>query len=162
MDRSFSRAGFVGPALMTVVIAVGAACGSAAEDGSDAGEMGDMPGMSAPAGGSMGDTMGGGMMETMRMHMEGMTGLPADSLAALLPTHRQMVANMLSQMNREMSDMNMAADASWTATVDSLRADLTSMPRMGADEIAGVMPAHLERVERLISMHGAMMRRMGM
>jgi hypothetical protein len=35
--------------------------------------------------------------------------------------HRQMVANMISQMNREMRDMNAAGDAAWTATIDSVR-----------------------------------------
>jgi hypothetical protein len=77
-----------------------------------------------------------------------------------MPQHRQMVANLLAQMNREMSSMNMGADATWTATVDSIRSDLTSLPRMTADEMAATMPAHRARVERLMAMHQAMMGRM--
>jgi hypothetical protein len=60
-------------------------------------------------------------------------------------------------MNREMRDMNMTTDAAWNAMVDSLRSDLIRMPGMGAAELATLMPAHRERVERLMSMHAAMM-----
>ncbi|HUP53704.1 MAG TPA: hypothetical protein VM198_14580 [Longimicrobiales bacterium] len=155
---TFARKGaFVPLALTAVVTSLLAACG-AEEQGNETGDMGDMPGMSAPAE----EPAPSGMMESMRAHMERMSALPADGFAAVLPTHRQMVANMLSQMNREMSSMNMAADTAWTAVVDSLRSDLTRMPGMGAAELATLMPAHRERVQRLMSMHAAMMGRMGM
>jgi hypothetical protein len=54
----------------------------------------------------------------------------------------------------------MTADAAWTATVDSLRQDLTRMPDLGGGEIAAMMPAHRARVERLIESHRTMTRRM--
>jgi len=138
--------------LVLVVLLVGTACG-----GSDDADMGDMPGMSStPAGsGGAGEDSAG-----MRAHMERMSSMTADSMLATMPEHRQMVANMLAQMNREMSSMNMGADAAWTATVDSIRSDLTSMPNMTADQLAAMMPAHRARVERLMSMHGTMMGRM--
>ena len=155
---TFARnGGFVPLALMAAVTSLFAACG-AEEQGDETEGMGDMPGMSAPAE----EPGAGGMMQGMRTHMERMAALPGDSLAAVLPMHRQMVANMLSQMNREMSSMNMPADTAWSAVVDSLRSDLTRMPAMGAAELAALMPAHHERMQRLMSMHAEMMGGMGM
>jgi hypothetical protein len=75
----------------------------------------------------------------------------------MLPIHRQMAANMIAQMNREMGGMNMGADAGWTATVDSLRQDLVRMPEMGGSELQSFVPAHHARLERLMQMHQAMM-----
>lgn len=77
-------------------------------------------------------SMDDGMMERMRGHMEAMGSLPADSLGDMLPTHRQMVANMLAQMNREVREMEMSADSAWDATVDSLRSDLDAYARCGS------------------------------
>ena len=113
---------------------------------------GTMPGMQGMSG-----TQGGGMMEEMQAHMRSMQGAGGDSLRAMLPVHRQMAANMIAQMNREMRDMNMAADGGWTATVDSLRQDLIRMPEMGAPELQSFMAAHRARLARLMQMHGAMM-----
>lgn len=133
-----------------------AACGGdePATDG-----MGDMPGMNGaePAGDVAND-----MRAEMSAHLDRMTAMPADSLTMGLSTHRQMVANMLAQMNREMRDMNMGADAAWNATVDSLRSDLTAMPDMSGAELARLFPTHRGRVERLMSMHAAMMGAMRM
>ena len=142
-----------------------AACG-----GSDAArEKAAAPPAAAPAGEGaapgmqgMGGMQGGGMMEEMQAHMRSMQGAGGDSLKAMLPTHRQMAANMIAQMNREMRDMNMTADAGWTATVDSLRQDLVRMPEMDAEELRGFMSAHEGRLNRLMEMHGEMMRKMGM
>ena len=74
----------------------------------------------------------GGMMDMEHMH-------------AMMPQHRQMVANMLARMNREMQEMNMASDTAWSATVDSLRQDLTRMPEMNAEELHASMPEHRRR-----------------
>ena len=114
------------------------------------------------AGQGMGDMqgMGGGMMEEMSAHMQVMGRVAPDSMRAMLPMHRQMVANMLSQMNGEMRQMNMASDAAWTATVDSLRQDLVRMPELSAGELKAMMPAHEGRVSRLAAMHAAMMKGM--
>jgi hypothetical protein len=102
------------------------------------------------------------MMQQMQSHMATMQGMGADSMYAMLPTHRQMLANMIAQMNREMRDMNMAADTPWSAIADSLRQDLVRMPEMGAQELHTFMPEHHGRVMRLVEMHRAMMGRMRM
>lgn len=71
--------------------------------------------------------------------------------------HRQMAANMLTQFNREMAQMNMPDDAAWRATVDSLRQDLARMPEWSAAEMQQMLPGHRARMLRLMEVHGSMM-----
>jgi hypothetical protein len=47
-----------------------------------------------------------------------------------------MADSMISSMNEDMRRMNMATDSAWTATVDSLRQDLSRMRAMPASKIA--------------------------
>lgn len=117
--------------------------------------MQDMPGM---GGMQRGRTMD--MMTQMQSQMQMMQAMSADSMHAVMPQHRQMVANMLAQMNREMQEMNMPGDTGWNATVDSLRQDLTRMPDMNAQELHAFMPEHRRRVMSLMEMHRTMMGRM--
>ena len=105
---------------------------------------------------------GGGMMEQMQAHMRMMDGAGADSMQAMLPMHRQMVANMISQFDREMREMNMPGNAGWEATIDSLRQDNVRMPEMSASELGVFMPEHRARVMRLMEMHRSMMGNMRM
>lgn len=98
-----------------------------------------------------------GMTAQMRTHLQAMRGAGGDSLKAMLPVHRQMVANMLAEMNREMRQMNMTADPAWTATVDSLRQDLVRLPGMDVAELQSAMPGHKARLDRLMEMHQTMM-----
>lgn len=84
------------------------------------GGMQSMEGMQGmQRGDSAGGMMGGmsGMGPEMQAHMQRMMGgMTGEQMKAMLPMHRQMVANTLSRMNGEMRQMNMAADAGWTAT----------------------------------------------
>jgi hypothetical protein len=129
--------------------------GSVGASAADTGGMKGMEGMSM-------DGMEGGMDEAMRSHMQSMQGATGDSLMAMMPMHRQMAANMLSRMNREMGEMNMPGDAAWTAVVDSVRQDLARMPEMSASELQSFMPAHEGRLNRLSEMHRTMMANMDM
>ncbi|MGH7481388.1 MAG: hypothetical protein ACRELV_04485 [Longimicrobiales bacterium] len=143
-----------------------AACGRRGPDASETAEddMSDMPGM-----GAMEDMEGmggmqegeGDMMTRMEAHMRMMQRMSGDSVQGMLSTHRQMAANMIAQMNREMRDMDMPADEAWNATVDSLRSDLVAMPAMSAAELEALMPAHHRRIMRLMEMHREMMSGMG-
>ena len=138
-----------------------AACGTEPEQTRNAAD----PGESGPESAEGMEGMGGmqdGMMEQMMAHMQTMDGAGADSLQAMMPMHRQMAANMLARMNREMRDMNMTADAAWNATVDSLRQDLTRMPELTGSELETLIPAHRTRMMRLVEMHRAMMSEMQM
>lgn len=116
--------------------------------------MQEMPGM--------GGMQSQSMMEDMASHMEAMRGATGDSIKAMLPMHRQMTANMLSQMDSEMRSMNMSDDTSWTAAADSVRNDMARMAEMDAEELRTFMPAHQERMRRLMDMHRTMMRGHGM
>lgn len=132
----------------------------AAETATPAGDTAQaaMPGMEGTPG--MQGMGGGGMMEQMQAHMRTMDGAGADSIQAMLPMHRQMVANMISQFGREMREMNMKVDAKWQATIDSLRQDNIRLPEMDAGELRAFMPGHRERVVRLLEMHRSMMAKM--
>lgn len=105
----------------------------------------------------MGGMMGSAMTDSMQSHMRMMEGVPAGQIKAMLPAHRQMVANMLSQLNGEMRKMNMSSDAKWTALTDSIRQDLTRMPDMSGTQLKSFMPQHDARVMRLMDMHRSMM-----
>ncbi len=114
--------------------------------------MGGMAGMRG-----MGGMQSSSMMQQMESQMGAMMSAEPDSAMAMMPGYRQMAANMLAQMNREMRQMNMEGDAAWNATVDSVRQDLTRMPEMTSEEMASSMDAHDARMNRLMEMHHSMM-----
>ncbi len=117
--------------------------------------MGDTSGTGGMRG--MAGMHGGDMMTQMQDHLRMMNGASGDSLETMLPAHRQMVGNMLAQMNQQMRSMNMTADPQWMALVDSLRQDLVRMPEMSPTLLQNLMPAHRARVTRLMQMHRSMM-----
>lgn len=110
-----------------------------------------MPGMMSPA-----------TMDSMAAHLRAMDTASAGSMQAMLPMHRQMVANMLSQMNSDMRSMNMNADARWTALMDSVRQDLVLMPEMNAQQLKAFGSPHRGRLARLMESHRDMMKGMKM
>jgi hypothetical protein len=125
--------------------------------------MGGMDSMAAMEGmAGMGAIASASMMDQMQSHMARMRGAGDDSIAAVMPMHRQMLANMIAQMNREMRDMGMAPDQEWEATIDSLRSDLRTMPEMTPAEMQSAMEAHHARIDRVIGMHRSMMEQMSM
>ena len=149
-------------AVATVVSVV--ACGGAEEEAS---VQEDAEAVAEPTGGmqgmpGMGGMQGDGMMQQMQARMETMMGVRPDSMMAMMPEHRQMAANLLAQMNRDMQQMNMPGDEAWTAAVDSLRQDLSRMPDMSVQELQEWMPGHNARLTRLMEMHRSMMGNMRM
>jgi hypothetical protein len=144
-----------------------AACAPGGPETADTAAAGADPRAAAttPTDGGMQDMVGmggmpmtGGMtMTQMQAHMTAMESASGDSVMRMLPLHRQMLANMIAQYNREMAQMNMRGDARWQATLDSLRGDLARMPELSAVEMQRLMPSHHARVMRLMEMHGVMM-----
>ena len=156
--------------LITLVSLVACAGG---DDTGDSASMEESSGQGMPMGGmdsmaamegmpGMGAMASGSMMDQMQSHMAMMRQAGEDSLAAVMPMHRQMLANMIAQMNREMRDMGMAPDQEWEATIDSLRSDLRTMPEMTPAEMQSAMEAHQARIDRVIGMHRSMMEQMSM
>ena len=123
--------------------------GSAEQDQMPMGGMAGMP--------AMGGMQSSSMMQQMQSQMGAMMSAEPDSAMAMMPGYRQMAANMLAQMNREMGQMNMEGDAAWNATADSVRQDLTQMPEITSEEMASSMAAHQARMNRLMEMHRSMM-----
>ena len=86
--------------------------------------------------------MGGmsGMMGDMQKQMDAMMKVSPEQMKAMMPAHRQMVANLLASMPADMRKINMSGDAAWTATIDSVRQDLAQQPAgvpdRGADPAA--------------------------
>jgi hypothetical protein len=98
------------------------------------------------------------MIRDMRMSLSRTSALSPDSLKALIPEHRQKAANLIAEMNREMTSMEMSSDAPWTATIDSLREDLVRLADVDAAQLQALMPEHGRRLERLMASHEAMMK----
>ncbi len=101
-----------------------------------------------------------GLSPEMDSQLRSMGSADAATMRTLIPGHRQMVATMLSQMNGEMRQMHMPADAGWTALVDSVRQDLVMMPDQSGESLRSMMPAHTARVRQLGTLHAGMMARM--
>ena len=129
---------------------------TAAKATADTAKPGAMAGMAGMQG-----MMSPAMADSMQAEMKKMAAMSPDQMAAMLPMHRQMVGNMLSQMSSDMRAMNMPADAAWTALTDSVRQDLIRMPDMSKTELKQTVTAHHARVTRLMQMHKDMMAKMG-
>lgn len=103
--------------------------------------------------GGMGPMMGNGMMDSMQTHMRAMEGMGPDRMRAMIPMHRELVANMLSSFDDSMRQMNMPTDAAWIALRDSIRQDVTHMPDLSSGQLRTLMPEHHGRLDRLMKMH---------
>ena len=123
-----------------------------AEPAAPAGQMEGMQGM-----GGMEGMQQGGAASQLEAHMKMMEGAGGEQIKAMLPEHRQLVANTIAQYNQEMRGMNMADDEEWNSTVNALRQDLVRLPEMSADELKAFLPEHQERINKLQEMHRSMM-----
>lgn len=112
----------------------------------------DMTGMAGHEG-----MMSAAMMDSMHAHMSMMDTMSATSVKARFATHRRMVDSMLTRMSSDMRGMKVTADAGWTATADSIRADLDRMATMDGAQLKSAMSAHHQRMMRLMQMHRGMM-----
>lgn len=148
----------------TVVLA---ACGGAGEEPEAvadaeiaAAPTGQMEGMQGMEG--MGGMQQGGTAAQLQGHMQMMQDATGEQLKQMLPEHRQLVANMIAEMNREMRGMDMSGNTDWNETVQALRNDLVRLPEMAPEELKAFMPEHQTRIDRLIAMHKDMMGSMQM
>ena len=96
------------------------------------------------------------MMDSMEAHLRMMDTASAASIQTMMAMHHPMADSLVSRMDADMRRMNMAGDSVWTATVDSVRADLGRMHSMIPDSMKAVMPQHRARMMRLMEMHRRM------
>lgn len=155
---------------LSLAVAALAACGGteqAAEETPEAVVVAEEAATPAPA------PAAGGMegMEGMQMdpaadpldaHMAMMGKASGEALTAMIPEHRQLVANTIARMNQEMRDMDMASNTEWNETVEALRGDLVRLPEMTGEELQAFIPEHQARIDKLRELHRGMMADMGM
>lgn len=130
-----------------IVTAVASACGPKAADNSAT--------SSSTSGTSLQPTIGADSVSQLIDSVAADDSLIAHAAPAqiesLVPRHVQLVTHtlVLLQINRQKAGI--ADDPSWTATTDSVRADLRSMPSLSPTALTALLPAHVARVQRLIA-----------
>lgn len=105
----------------------------------------------------------------MRQHTDELRRLAPDAWPARMDTHVPRVAGMLAMMDRHMREMNMGMGTAhehagemmgmsaeehtaMLAEMAALRADAETLQTATAAEVTQLMPAHLDRLERMLVM----------
>ena len=92
-------------------------------------------------------------MDSVRGQTYSMAGMTGAQMARMMPMHRQAVTSMLARMTSHMQTMQMSPSPAFSATADSVRADLVQMSTMSPSALERAMPAHEARVSRLVQLH---------
>ena len=98
------------------------------------------------------------LMPMMRAHLDSLARMPSPSAAGMLQAHETVASQMLDAMGSDMRMMNMRPDSAWTALVDSVKRDLAHLPSLSGRALETRVKAHVERMRRLLELHGRMMR----
>ena len=88
--------------------------------------------------------------DSLRAQLRMMSAMDTQQMTAILPTHNRLVASLLSRLTHEWPKGVHPGKGERSATIDSLRADLARLPGMTAEQLGQAMPAHLERVQRIL------------
>jgi hypothetical protein len=72
-------------------------------------------------------------------------------IESLVPRHVQLVTHTLVLLELNRRKAGAPADPAWTATADSVRADLKAMPTLSPAALTAMLPAHVARVQRLVA-----------
>ena len=97
------------------------------------------------------------MMPAVRTHLDSVVGAEPGELPGMVAGHRARIDQMLAAMDQDMKAMNMTADAAWRALADSIRTDLSAIPRLSGEQLVLRMRAHAGRMRRLLEGHERMM-----
>ena len=87
--------------------------------------------------------------DSLRAELRMMSTMDTHQMTAILPTHNRLVASLLSRLKHEWPEGH-PGKSERPATIDSLRADLARLPGLTAEQLGQAMPAHLERVQRIL------------
>ena len=126
-----------------------AACGKKQPAPKQSGQMSGMQGMSMRS---------DSMMPMMRAHLDSLVATPPQFVGGMLPRHEELASQMLDAMGADMTAMGMKADSAWKALADSVKRDLADLPTLSGQRLASRLPAHVDRIRRLMTMHQGMMR----
>jgi sensor domain CHASE-containing protein len=97
------------------------------------------------------------LMPAMHAHLDSLAMVPADRLPGLISAHEIMTSQLLDAMGGDMTAMGMKGDSAWTALRDSVQHDLADLPALRGAQLEGRVRAHIDRLKRLLAMHGIMM-----
>lgn len=164
------------------------ACGGSGAEG-DPESDNDMSGMEGHDMGGMDMSMDSATMQrhaaemdsmtaALRAHVTEMRQLPQEQWHARMDAHAPLVARMLGMMERHMRemDMGMNMDAghmgemmgmtgeeheAMMRDMTALRTEIAQLQTAAPDEVRAQMPAHLERLERMIEMMESSAEHMG-
>jgi hypothetical protein len=75
---------------------------------------------------------------------------PADAMGKL-PAHEKLVNGMLTNFESRIRAMHVQADPAWSSVIDSVRTDLSRLPRMKPEALPAFLPQHLNRVMRIVA-----------
>jgi hypothetical protein len=72
-------------------------------------------------------------------------------IESLVPRHVQLVTHTLVLLELTREKAGTPADPAWTATADSVKADLKAMPTLSPAALTALLPAHVARIQRLVA-----------
>jgi hypothetical protein len=72
-------------------------------------------------------------------------------IESLVPRHVQLVTHTLVLLEMSRQKAGTPADPAWTATADSVKADLKAMPGLTPSALTAMLPAHVARIQRLVA-----------
>lgn len=108
-------------------------------------------GMGMMPGGAWGSMPGGcGMLDSMG-HMSG------QRMQWMWGMHSQMSGQMISAMMANMRARGITPSAEWLTLRDSVRKDMTELPKLQGDSLRARMQAHADRMQRLMGLQAQAM-----
>lgn len=129
-----------------------AAAGAASSAAGDSGH--------AMAGGpqAMGSMQHDTVASKVQAHLQRLSTAAPDSLRALVPPDREVVASLIADCEQMMRAMKMDPPQKWRNAVRDLRQDLDRMSSMTAAQLQQTMPEHRKRIEGMLAMRHDMMK----
>ncbi len=116
------------------------------------------PGANEQMGGMPMAMQGMQMMPMVRAHLDSVAIMPPTRMAAMMASHQDLMSRMMDAMGADMRGMHMQADTAWATLSDSLRQDLADLPSLAGARLKTRMQAHVGRMQRMMAMHGGMMK----
>jgi hypothetical protein len=149
-------------AVIAVLVVLTAACrGSAADRGQAApdstAQMAPAPESSAsvPAGSPVSATTA--EIDSVQAQVDSMVHIAPSHMEAIVTRHVLTGSNMLAGMAADLRRAGVTGDASWTATVDSVRQDFTRMRTLTPKQVAPFLQSHARLVHRLRDQYTTLM-----